>query len=116
MSSDNGGVLVKPVDNALASLGWTQFGGAQNVGLQPARCAFQPSPARATLSNMPAFLLKSLLFVFVSALWMLSPESTAAQTAVDLELVLAVDVSLSMDMDEQRLQRDGYVQALRDPE
>jgi len=86
------------------------------VGLQPARCAFQPSPARATLSNMPAFLLKSLLFVFVSALWMLSPESTAAQTAVDLELVLAVDVSLSMDMDEQRLQRDGYVQALRDPE
>lgn len=39
-----------------------------------------------------------------------------AQTAVDLELVLAVDVSLSMDLDEQRLQRDGYVAAFRDPE
>ncbi len=35
---------------------------------------------------------------------------------VDLELVLAVDVSLSMDHDEQRLQRDGYVAALRDPQ
>lgn len=34
---------------------------------------------------------------------------------VDLELVLAVDVSLSMDHEEQRLQRDGYVAAFRDP-
>jgi len=40
----------------------------------------------------------------------------AAQTRVDLELVIAVDVSLSMDTDEQRLQRDGYVAAFRDPE
>ncbi len=38
-----------------------------------------------------------------------------ADTDVDLELVLAVDVSLSMDLEEQRLQRDGYVAALRDP-
>jgi hypothetical protein len=37
-----------------------------------------------------------------------------ADTTVDLELVLAVDVSLSMDLEEQRLQRDG-VAALRDP-
>ncbi len=40
----------------------------------------------------------------------------AAQTAVDLELVVAVDVSLSMDLDEQRLQREGYVAAFRDRE
>ncbi|MGI9426380.1 MAG: DUF1194 domain-containing protein [Hyphomicrobiaceae bacterium] len=33
---------------------------------------------------------------------------------VDLELVLAVDVSLSMQLDEQQLQRDGYVAAFRD--
>ncbi len=39
-----------------------------------------------------------------------------AQTRVDLELVLAVDVSYSMDLDEQRLQRDGYIEALRDPQ
>jgi hypothetical protein len=31
---------------------------------------------------------------------------------VDIELVLAVDVSYSMDPDEQALQREGYVQAL----
>jgi hypothetical protein len=35
---------------------------------------------------------------------------------VDVELVLAVDVSYSMDPDEQRLQRDGYVQALTSKE
>src|SRR5262249_42722617 len=32
--------------------------------------------------------------------------------AVDVELVLAVDVSFSMDPDEQDLQREGYIQAL----
>jgi hypothetical protein len=39
-----------------------------------------------------------------------------AETAVDLELVLAVDVSLSIDLEEQRLQREGYVAAFRDPQ
>lgn len=39
-----------------------------------------------------------------------------AETPVDLQLVLTVDVSLSMDLDEQRLQRDGYVSAFRDPQ
>ena len=34
---------------------------------------------------------------------------------VDLKLVLAVDISLSMDKDEQHLQRQGYVAAFRDP-
>ena len=38
-----------------------------------------------------------------------------AETEVDLELVLAVDISLSMQPQEQRLQRDGYVAAFRDP-
>lgn len=44
------------------------------------------------------------------------PAVARAEDLVDLELVLAVDVSFSMDLDEQRLQRDGYVEALRDPE
>jgi hypothetical protein len=60
--------------------------------------------------------LKSLFFILASCLWACAPQGAIAQTTVDLELVLAVDVSLSMDMDEQRLQRDGYVQALRDPD
>jgi hypothetical protein len=36
--------------------------------------------------------------------------------AVDLELVLAVDVSASISASEQRLQRQGYVEAFRSPE
>jgi hypothetical protein len=39
----------------------------------------------------------------------------ARPAAVDLLLLLAVDVSRSMDETEARLQRDGYVEALRDP-
>ena len=39
-----------------------------------------------------------------------------AETEVDLELVLAVDVSRSMDVDELRFQRDGYVAAFRHPD
>ena len=35
-----------------------------------------------------------------------------AQPVVDVELVLAVDVSYSMDMDELAVQREGYAQAL----
>ncbi len=39
----------------------------------------------------------------------------AAERAVDLELVLAVDVSGSIDIEEAVLQRQGYLQALRHP-
>lgn len=35
----------------------------------------------------------------------------ADETAVDIELVLAVDISASISVDEQQLQRQGYVQA-----
>ena len=38
--------------------------------------------------------------------------SDSNRTAVDVELVLAVDISFSMDMDELALQRDGYARAL----
>lgn len=67
---------------------------------------------------MISLLLKSLrlrVAGVVAAAW-LGHAPALAQTPVDLELVLAVDVSLSMDLDEQRLQRDGYVAAFRDPE
>lgn len=40
----------------------------------------------------------------------------AAEEAVDLELVLAVDVSRSIDAEEATLQREGYIRAFRDPE
>ena len=55
-------------------------------------------------------------FLLVAA--MLAAAPVAAETgkqAVDLELVLAVDVSGSVDSYEAQLQRDGYVQAILDP-
>jgi hypothetical protein len=73
---------------------------------------------RARLSDMIAkslCSLRTLAVVPAAAIW-LSHAPALAQTPVDLELVLAVDVSLSMDLDEQRLQRDGYVAAFRDAE
>ncbi len=51
--------------------------------------------------------------VAVCGLW---PGTRASAEEVDLELVLAVDVSFSMDEDEQRLQRLGYVEAIRSTE
>lgn len=39
-------------------------------------------------------------------------DTSANAVPVDVELVLAVDVSYSMDPDEQALQREGYAQAL----
>lgn len=48
-------------------------------------------------------------------LWWSAP-AKSADTAVDLELVLAVDVSFSMDSFEQQMQLQGYVAALRDPQ
>lgn len=41
--------------------------------------------------------------------------AAAADDAVDLELVLAVDVSRSINALEAKVQRDGYVQAFLDP-
>jgi hypothetical protein len=40
----------------------------------------------------------------------------AEGSEVDLELVLAIDVSRSIDAEEAQLQRDGYVSAFRHPE
>jgi hypothetical protein len=50
------------------------------------------------------------------ALSALSFAPAAAQEAVDVELVLAVDVSLSMSFEELKIQRDGYTAALTHPD
>lgn len=47
--------------------------------------------------------------------WSLPARAGAVDSAVDLALVLAVDISRSVDEDEARLQRDGYQAAVRDP-
>ena len=43
-------------------------------------------------------------------------EGHAEAVPVDLKLVLAIDVSESIDATEARLQREGYIAAFRDPE
>ena len=60
--------------------------------------------------------LYGLSCLAASALW--QPALPRAQTApppeeVDVALVLAVDVSYSMDLDELALQRNGYIEAFR---
>ena len=60
--------------------------------------------------------LLSLLAIAACAAWGATcPAATRAETPVDLELILAVDVSRSIDREEARLQRQGYVDAFRDP-
>lgn len=44
-----------------------------------------------------------------------APARAQAPEPVDLELVLAIDVSGSVDPEEAALQRDGYIKALTDP-
>lgn len=60
--------------------------------------------------------MRRYLFLFIAAVLATAFSRTAtAKTPVDLELVLAVDVSGSIDEEEARLQRDGYVAAIADP-
>lgn len=54
--------------------------------------------------------------VFAAPIPQFFADKRAGAVPVDVELVLAVDISYSMDLDEQALQRDGYVQALRSRE
>ncbi|GIX08619.1 DUF1194 domain-containing protein [Elioraea sp.] len=46
---------------------------------------------------------------------LVAPPVRAQKTSVDVLLVLAVDVSRSIDEEEARLQRQGYVTAMADP-
>jgi len=63
-----------------------------------------------------------IAIMFGDGLRAASPTSRVAAAAqadpraVDVELVLAVDVSYSMDMDELALQREGYAGAITSPE
>lgn len=60
-----------------------------------------------------------LVILAIAVFWLGVAPSVAQRPSgerVDLELVLAVDISLSMDFDELRVQRDGYIAAFRDPD
>jgi hypothetical protein len=59
--------------------------------------------------------LVGTLAAVLTSLWLLAP-GARAETEVDVALVLAVDVSRSMDPDEQELQRQGFMEAFRSPQ
>jgi hypothetical protein len=60
------------------------------------------------------YLVCRFLLWFVSAPFLI-PTTQAQTVNVDLNLVLAVDVSSSIDTEEVRLQREGYISALQHP-
>jgi len=61
--------------------------------------------------------LSALLIVATGFLVAGGPARAAETgTPVDLELILAIDVSRSIDREEARLQRQGYIDAFRDQE
>jgi hypothetical protein len=57
--------------------------------------------------------LARLLFALALVVGTAARFPALAQTEVDLALVLAVDVSFSMDDDEQQLQREGFIEAFQ---
>lgn len=66
---------------------------------------------------MAWFLRRLVLTVLFAAIGAAAPSRADPEgEEVDVALVLAVDISYSMDIEEQRLQKEGYVQALRSQE
>ena len=61
-------------------------------------------------------MMASILPMAVVGLCLASAASAGDLVDVDLELILAVDVSRSIGVDEHQLQRDGYVAAFRHPD
>ena len=59
-----------------------------------------------------AFAIVAFAIVALAAPHPRFADRSPSATLVDVELVIAVDVSYSMDPEEQALQREGYIQAL----
>ena len=62
----------------------------------------------------PPRLMTALMLA--GGMLLLNGAAAPAETRVDLALVLAVDVSFSMEPDEQDLQRHGFAEAFQSPE
>jgi hypothetical protein len=72
-------------------------------------------------SNLVFAVATGALLAMGAAAWSAGPRvadlpNKIAQTTVDVELVVAVDISYSMDLDELALQREGYIKGLTSPE
>jgi hypothetical protein len=72
--------------------------------------------------SVVAILTASLAALAAAGIGLAAPNAphlfaqSRSGTPVDVELVLAVDVSYSMDPEEQALQREGYIAAITSPE
>ena len=77
--------------------------------------ALCPGRAAPAFLSATGSLLRRTAFAAIVAVSGLSG-SAQAETEVDVALVLAVDISFSMDIEEQALQRDGFVKAFRSSE
>jgi hypothetical protein len=71
---------------------------------------------RRVLSLFLIVLIASLFDVGALRAPIAQAQSSSPGEEVDVALVLAVDISYSMDPDELTLQRQGYVEALRSPQ
>src|SRR3954452_212237 len=58
--------------------------------------------------------MRALVWLFTLILLAL-PAAAQDKKEVDLALALGIDISGSIDPDEAKMQREGYVQAFRDP-
>ena len=56
-----------------------------------------------------------MLFAFLALLFLVLPAAAQDRKEIDIALAMAIDISGSIDPDEARLQRQGYVEAFRDP-
>src|SRR6185369_16712127 len=86
------------------------------------KTAFFSPPARGSIDTMGRrSLILAVIGALAAAAAFAAPnprfaDKSPSAVPVDVELVIAVDVSYSMDPEEQALQREGYVLALKSPE
>jgi Protein of unknown function (DUF1194) len=71
---------------------------------------------RLLLAAMGALLVLAACAALAAPRFVDVPGKTADAVEVDVELVMAVDISYSMDMDELALQREGYAHAIASQE
>lgn len=99
--------------------------GASFTSVKAARRAVDGARDPPHTRRMVRYLFAAALFGIASACGALRAEAQTADPAapapaeprpVDVELLLAVDVSYSMTPNELEIQRRGYAEALRDPE
>ena len=82
------------------------------------RCYQLNNPSR-TATGLIARLFMPVLFLaafFTAAATNFPVQAFTYEPEVDVELVLAVDISQSMDDEEQEIQRRGYVSAITSPQ